>query len=119
MGNPQLAATKQVPHRAFAAVRHDKVVDRASSMVQAAADKTCSGLSVSVSIGFAFYPEDGVDADHLIREADHRMYQEKKRHHSQLAKVSASASPGPIIGQEPALSEEFPAKEVMTSADDQ
>jgi GGDEF domain-containing protein len=34
--------------------------------------------SLSVSVGQAFYPADGVDADQLIAEADDSMYKVKK-----------------------------------------
>lgn len=93
-----------------------QVEARLHSMIRAAAKKTCSESSISVSVGFAIYPEDGLDADRLISEADHRMYQQKKRHYSELAKVSASASPGPSIRQSPVRREEFPVEEVIPSA---
>jgi diguanylate cyclase (GGDEF)-like protein/PAS domain S-box-containing protein len=35
-------------------------------------------LKVSASIGFTFYPQDDVDADQLLRQADHAMYQAKQ-----------------------------------------
>lgn len=35
-------------------------------------------MQVSVSIGMTLYPEDDVDADQLIRHADHAMYQAKQ-----------------------------------------
>ena len=34
-------------------------------------------LKVSASIGFTLYPQDNVDADQLLRQADHAMYQAK------------------------------------------
>jgi predicted signal transduction protein with EAL and GGDEF domain len=37
-----------------------------------------TSLKVSASIGITFYPEDGVDADQLIRHADQAMYQAKQ-----------------------------------------
>jgi diguanylate cyclase (GGDEF)-like protein/PAS domain S-box-containing protein len=35
-------------------------------------------LQVSTSIGFTFYPQDNVDADQLLRQADQAMYQAKQ-----------------------------------------
>ncbi len=35
-------------------------------------------LQVSTSIGFTFYPQEGVDADQLLRQADQAMYQAKQ-----------------------------------------
>ena len=34
-------------------------------------------LQISTSIGFTYYPQDGVDADQLLRQADQAMYQAK------------------------------------------
>ena len=62
---------------------------RLQSAVRAAAEKTCGDSSTSVSLGFAFYPEDGPDADRLIAAADKRMYEQKKRHHLELTNASA------------------------------
>lgn len=36
-------------------------------------------VQVSASIGVAIYPEHGLDADILLRNADHAMYQAKQR----------------------------------------
>jgi GGDEF domain-containing protein len=35
-----------------------------------------------VSIGQAFYPADGTNAEHLLAEADRRMYAVKNSHHA-------------------------------------
>jgi diguanylate cyclase (GGDEF)-like protein/PAS domain S-box-containing protein len=44
----------------------------------------CPGVDVpSCSIGVAFYPDDGTDADALLRHADGEMYRVKKRHRAQ------------------------------------
>jgi diguanylate cyclase (GGDEF)-like protein/PAS domain S-box-containing protein len=50
-------------------------------LLQAAADPVKLGdavLQVSASIGVSFYPKDNVDADQLMRQADHAMYQAKQ-----------------------------------------
>jgi GGDEF domain-containing protein len=44
-----------------------------------------AGSGVSISIGEAYYPEDGSDAEELLAEADRRMYKAKqlrRRHHT-------------------------------------
>lgn len=41
----------------------------------------CGEDLLSLSVGYAVYPEDGTDAEKLLAEADRRMYQEKQRHH--------------------------------------
>jgi GGDEF domain-containing protein len=38
-----------------------------------------------VSIGQAFYPADGGDAEHLLAEADRRMYVVKSSHYANTA----------------------------------
>jgi diguanylate cyclase (GGDEF)-like protein len=46
-------------------------------LLKAAAEPVFVGdivMQVTVSIGFTLYPQDGVDADQLIRHADHAMY---------------------------------------------
>jgi GGDEF domain-containing protein len=45
----------------------------------------CGEDLVSVSIGQAFYPTDGGNAEHLLAEADRRMYVAKHSHYSNLA----------------------------------
>ncbi len=50
-------------------------------LLNAAADQIIVGnvsLKVSASIGITFYPQDGVDADQLIRHADQAMYLAKQ-----------------------------------------
>lgn len=45
-------------------------------------------ISVSLSVGVAIYPEDGVEAETLIRRADAAMYESKR-----LKKLTSSAAP--------------------------
>jgi len=42
------------------------------------------GDSLSLSVGEAHYPEDGVDAEDLLAHADRRMYTVKRQHHTNL-----------------------------------
>ena len=39
---------------------------------------------LSVSVGHAFYPEEGMDAEQLLSEADRSMYAQKRQHHNEL-----------------------------------
>ncbi|MBE3589538.1 MAG: sensor domain-containing diguanylate cyclase [Firmicutes bacterium] len=57
------------------------VVDRILQRVHRLRINVGSNVSptLAVSAGFAVYPEDGRDADHLIRTADEAMYRQKRR----------------------------------------
>jgi diguanylate cyclase (GGDEF)-like protein/putative nucleotidyltransferase with HDIG domain len=51
----------------------------------AEAGREISGRDLlSVSVGHAFYPEEGGDAEQLLSEADRRMYAQKRQHHNEL-----------------------------------
>src|SRR5205823_2798534 len=47
-------------------------------VVAAAGAHVSQGVVVTASIGVAYFPHDGVDAETLLAEADRRMYQEKR-----------------------------------------
>ena len=36
-------------------------------------------VSVGISVGIAFFPEDGTDHEHLMKIADERMYMDKQK----------------------------------------
>ena len=44
----------------------------------------CGEDILSLSVGTAFFSEDGVDAEQLLAEADRRMYIVKQIHHEKL-----------------------------------
>jgi GGDEF domain-containing protein len=46
--------------------------------------EVCGVEWLSLSVGCAIYPEDGVDAEKLLAEADRRMYIQKQGHHKIL-----------------------------------
>jgi diguanylate cyclase (GGDEF)-like protein/putative nucleotidyltransferase with HDIG domain len=56
-------------------------IDRA---VQEASRDVCGTNEVSMSLGCAFYPEDGITAEELLSVADRRMYEAKEEYHSQV-----------------------------------
>jgi GGDEF domain-containing protein len=49
----------------------------------------CGVEWLSLSVGCAIYPEDGVDAEKLLAEADRRMYLQKQEHHKILKVFTA------------------------------
>ena len=67
--------------------------------------EACGTDLLSVSVGEAFYPDDGLDAEQLLTEADRRMYQMKQAHHAarrNRAEGDAAASPNTETGLLPA-----------------
>lgn len=56
------------------------------SLASKAGNQAGGADSLSVSVGIAFFPEDGDDAEQLLTEADRRMYAAKKVHRSPLAR---------------------------------
>ncbi|MDX2150732.1 MAG: diguanylate cyclase [Bryobacteraceae bacterium] len=58
--------------------------------VRAAAASVAGGCDVGLSVGDAYYPQHGADAESLLAEADQRMYQAKRRRQA-LAATSPSA----------------------------
>jgi diguanylate cyclase (GGDEF)-like protein/putative nucleotidyltransferase with HDIG domain len=55
-----------------------------SELAGAAGREICGVEWLSLSVGCAIYPEDGVDAEKLLAEADRRMYIQKQEHHKIL-----------------------------------
>jgi diguanylate cyclase (GGDEF)-like protein/putative nucleotidyltransferase with HDIG domain len=57
-----------------------KKSEQMRALAKQAGAEVCSEEIVSLSVGRAVYPEDGQDAEHLLAEADRRMYLEKQKH---------------------------------------
>ena len=53
-----------------------------NEMSTAAGREVCGEDLISLSMGWAIFPNDGTDAEKLLDEADRRMYIEKQQHHS-------------------------------------
>lgn len=53
-----------------------------SALAGEAGREVCGRNFLSLSLGAAFYPQDGLDAERLLSEADRRMYAVKTVHHS-------------------------------------
>jgi len=62
------------------------------ALAQQAGRQVCGEDFLSLSIGCAFYPDAGSDADQLLTEADRKMYVLKQEHHEQAARMHGVAS---------------------------
>ena len=67
-----------------------EMVERLESIVAHISKAVCSDDSLSVSVGQAFYPADGSNAEELLAAADRRMYGVKKVHHSRSTERAAA-----------------------------
>lgn len=57
---------------------------RLERAVEDAGRSVCQSKAVTVSIGCAFYPHDGLTAEELLSEADRRMYEHKENYYRRL-----------------------------------
>jgi diguanylate cyclase (GGDEF)-like protein len=64
-----------------------------SAMAHEAGREVCGKDILSLSLGAAFYPQDGLDAEQILAEADRKMYAAKKLHYERREKVA------PIVAQ--------------------
>ncbi|HZI57912.1 MAG TPA: HD domain-containing phosphohydrolase [Verrucomicrobiae bacterium] len=62
-----------------------------SELAGSAGREVCGVEWLSLSVGCAIYPEDGVDAEKLLAEADRRMYIQKQEHHKILKVLNTVA----------------------------
>ena len=62
-----------------------------SSLAQRAGREICGRDFLSISVGVAFYPQDGTESEDLLAEADRRMYAAKQLHYEHLAGISEPA----------------------------
>jgi diguanylate cyclase (GGDEF)-like protein/putative nucleotidyltransferase with HDIG domain len=68
-----------------------EMAQRLETIIADVGKAVCGEGLVSVSIGQAFYPEDGTNAEHLLAEADRRMYAVKNSHYASIAERHAGA----------------------------
>jgi len=54
-------------------------------LVAEAGERACGVKSLGLSVGAAYFPEDGREAEELLAIADARMYEVKRRHHREAA----------------------------------
>jgi diguanylate cyclase (GGDEF)-like protein/putative nucleotidyltransferase with HDIG domain len=64
-----------------------------SALAQEAGREVCGKDTLSLSMGAAFYPQDGLEAEQLLAEADRKMYSAKKLHYDRREKIA------PIVAQ--------------------
>ena len=65
---------------------------RLEAIIAEVGKTVCGEGLVSVSIGQAFYPADGSNAEHLLAEADRRMYAVKSAHYANDRARSATTT---------------------------
>jgi len=53
-----------------------------NALAQQAGRQVCGQDLLSLSVGASFYPQDGLDAERLLAEADKKMYAAKQLHHA-------------------------------------
>jgi diguanylate cyclase (GGDEF)-like protein/putative nucleotidyltransferase with HDIG domain len=70
------------PNMTSDAVREKSIL--LSALAQKAGRRVCGKDLLSLSVGAAFYPQDGLDAEQLLAEADRKMYAAKQLHHEHM-----------------------------------
>src|SRR5262249_2319655 len=70
------------------------VIARITDSAERAGRLVCRDHSVSISVGCAFYPSDGLTTEALLTEADRRMYQAKQEHQEKLRRKEHVQSRG-------------------------
>jgi diguanylate cyclase (GGDEF)-like protein/putative nucleotidyltransferase with HDIG domain len=68
-----------------------------STLAQQAGREICGRDLLSLSLGAAFYPQDGRDAEQLLGDADKKMYAAKQLHYERLNRVSANMPMNSIL----------------------
>jgi diguanylate cyclase (GGDEF)-like protein len=71
-----------------------------SSLARQACHEVCGEDFLSLSVGAAFYPQDGLDSEKLLAEADRKMYAAKRLHYESgdHRPVLVSQHPHPALG---------------------
>jgi diguanylate cyclase (GGDEF)-like protein/putative nucleotidyltransferase with HDIG domain len=67
------------------------------SLAREAGRQVCGHDFLSLSIGCAFYPEAGADAEQLLTEADRRMYIIKQAQHERVARMQGLTAPAAAV----------------------
>lgn len=75
IGGDEFAMIIQCPE---AATNYERLIERLLEVMNESYEHLAEGLSVSCSVGGAFYPKEGQDLEGLIRIADARMYSVKR-----------------------------------------
>lgn len=67
-----------------------------SALAKRAGEEICGVDWLSLSVGCAVSSSDGLDAEKLLAEADHRMYSQKQEHHCAMKGLAISALDSPL-----------------------
>jgi len=70
---------------------------RLSVLALQAGREVCGKDFLSLSMGAAFYPQDGLDAEQLLAEADKRMYAAKRLHYEGRGRMVPGLVPRPFL----------------------
>jgi diguanylate cyclase (GGDEF)-like protein/putative nucleotidyltransferase with HDIG domain len=76
----------------------EETIVRIGQIAVAVGVEVCGEELLSTSVGRAFYPADGIDAEQLLATADRHMYTEKQHHYSRLAAMAAHAGMAQTAG---------------------
>jgi diguanylate cyclase (GGDEF)-like protein len=68
-----------------------------SALARQAGHDVCGGDFLSLSLGAAFYPDDGTDSERLLAEADRRMYAAKQMRYEGVRHGSMAARQQPRL----------------------
>ena len=68
-----------------------------SALAQKAGREACGKDILSLSLGAAFYPHDGVNTERLLAEADKRMYVAKQHHYDHIELISLNVEQHPHL----------------------
>jgi diguanylate cyclase (GGDEF)-like protein/putative nucleotidyltransferase with HDIG domain len=71
----------------------DRKVEAMRAVVRRAGEITPEPSALSLSVGIAYYPEDGADAEELLGEADRRMYKSKRLRKKAMLPADSAAAP--------------------------
>ena len=66
-------------------------IERLTRTASDAGRLVCGDRSLSLSVGSAFFEDDGMDAEQLLTEADRRMYKQKQDHKAEVKALEACA----------------------------
>jgi diguanylate cyclase (GGDEF)-like protein len=81
-------------------MRPDAISERThllSALAQQAGREVCGKDMLSLSLGAAFYPRDGLDTEQLLAEADKKMYAAKQLHYDERELVSLGVAQFPHL----------------------
>jgi diguanylate cyclase (GGDEF)-like protein/putative nucleotidyltransferase with HDIG domain len=68
----------------------EETISRIGQIAVEVGREVCGTEMLSLSVGRAFYPADGIDAEQLLATADRNMYLEKQRHYSRITPTAES-----------------------------